>query len=453
MARQAVEPRATLAAIRADLERLPSSDRPFRRYLTLDHLHNNLTVADDSLRAHRVAASKLVNSLSWQPEIVVPEVVAGTDERVLALDLRKLGWEPADWKAIVRAYPYGVSHSDDSALRDLEREVARLAGTRLAALRVDWFVATVSRPPLYDQLLRLPASLRDLEAKLNVSLEGNFDRDVLRRAGMVSSGVSRHNRLVERHPTPFGAYWRSYDFGSSDGRGNLILFPLGPKFRGNRFDDQAFEQAGGEVVFHLPNGLQGYMLADAQDRRLDAPAPVAIVRDLDETGGTPEVINGISCLACHKNGMKTFQDEIRANPAVFADARDKLDRLYAPLAEMDKLLARDEKRFLDALELAIGPFLAVGDDARKSAIDLIEPIGKVAQDYNKDLSADAVAAELELPSIQAVRSAIGADRFRELGLGPLLDAKAVKRELWEGKVRSLFRRISQELGRATTQEL
>lgn len=453
VARKPVDARAALAAVRDHLNKLAPAERPFQRYVTLDHLHNNPTVTDDSLRIHRAAVSKLLNSLSWQPEVVLPEAIDGPAALVLNVDLRKLGWEPDDWKAIARAYPYDVTHPDDATFRELEREVARLSGTRLAALRADWFVATVSRPPLYDKLLRLPASLRDLEARLNVHLERNFDRDVLKRAGLVTSGVSRHNRLVERHPTPFGAYWRSYDFGSSAGRGNLILFPLGPKFPGNRFDDQAFEQAGGEVVFHLPNGLQGYMLAKADDSRLDAPAPVAIVRDLDETAGTPEVVNGISCIACHKNGMKTFKDEVRGHPAVFADAKEKLERLYAPTAEMDRLLARDETRFLDALDQAIGPFLRAGGDAKKGPRDLIEPVGEVARLYNKDLSPEAVSAELELPTIEAVRNAIGADKFRELGLGPLLDAKAVKRELWEGKGRSLFHRVSNELGRATNQEL
>ena len=371
--RKPIEARATLAAIATHLNKLKRADQPYQRFFTLDHLHNNPTLADDSLAVHRAAVSKLANSLSWQPEIVVPEVVEGTEGTVLVIDLRKLGWDFEDWKAIAKAYPYGVTHSDDEAFRDLEREVARLAGTRLAAIRADWFVATVSRPPLYDRLLRLPASLRDLEHKLGVNLEANFDRDILKRAGMITSGVSKHNRLVERHPTPFGAYWRSYDFGSSDGRGNLNLFPLGPRFPGNHFDDQAFEQAGGEVIFHLPNGLQGYMLADAKDRRLDAPAPIAIVRDREETAGTPEVVNGISCIACHKNGMKSAIDEIRASPAVFAAAAEKMLRLYPPTAELNKLTARDEKRFLDALDLAIGSFLKIGDDSGKSVRDLVEP--------------------------------------------------------------------------------
>jgi len=279
VARKPVEARAALEAIRDHLAKLGPADRPFQRYITLDHLNNNPTVGDDVLRVNRAAVSKLLNSLSWQPEIVVPTAIDGPSALVLNIDLRRLGWDPDDWKQIARAYPYGVTHPDEATFRELEREVARLSETRLPSLRADWFVATVSRPPLYDAILRLPESLRDLEAKLNVHLERNFDRDVLRRAGLVTSGVSRHNRLVERHPTPFGAYWRSYDFGSSAGRGNLILFPLGPRFHGNRFDDQAFEQAGGEVIFHLPNGLQGYMLANAKDRRLDAPAPIAIVRD------------------------------------------------------------------------------------------------------------------------------------------------------------------------------
>ena len=259
-----------------------------------------------------------------------------------------LGWDASDWKAIARVYPYGVTHAEDETLLELERQIALATGTRLAALRGDWFVAIASRPPLYDQLLKLPAELHALEAeRLKVSLETNFARDVLQRAGLITSGVSRHNRLVERHPTPFGAYWRSYDFQSSAGRGNLLRFPLGPRFAGNPFDDQAFEQAGGEVIFHLPNGLQGYMLANAKDQRLDAPAPIAIVRDGSEAAGTPEVVNGLSCIACHKYGMKTFTDEIRTirpSSATAGEARPAL-----PRAEGDEPVAgEDEKRFCSA---------------------------------------------------------------------------------------------------------
>lgn len=451
--RRPIPARSTTAAIHKHVSSLPRADQPYHRYILLDHLYNNAGVDDDLLRVYRAAVSKLVNSLSWQSTIVVPEVLEGTEKTVMVLDLRKLGWELDDWKSVAKSYPYGVTHPDDVPLHDLEREVARLTGVRLPAFRADWFVASVSRPPHYERLLRLPETLGELEAKLSVDLPRNFSRDTLRRGGMVTSGVSRHNRLVERHPTPYGAYWRSYDFASSTERGNLLLFPLGPKFNGNPFMDRAFEQAGGEVIFHLPNGLQGYMLARADDARLDAPAPVAIVRDRDETSGTPEVVNGVSCIACHQFGMKTFTDEVRNYPAVFGEMAEKLNRLYAPKAEMDGLLALDEKKFLDALDLAVGPFLRGPGVEKKSVRDLIlfEPIGRVATLYKTDLSPAAVAAELESPDIEAVRAAVGGDRFRELGLGPLLDAKAVKRELWEGKGFSLFHRVSNELGRSRSE--
>ncbi len=433
------------------LKSLPAADRPYQRYLSLNDLHNNKTIDEEILRIHKAAASKLVNSLSWQPEIVVPEAIKGTEDTILNIDLRKLGWSADDWRAIAKYYPYGVTHPEDESFRELESEIAGLTRFRLSVLRADWFVVTASRPPLYDQLLRLPLNLRDLELKLNVRLEENFDRDVLRRGGLITSGVSRHNRLVERHPTPFGAYWRSYDFGSSGGDGNLLLKPLGPKFPGNPFADQAFVQAGGEVVFHLPNGLQGYMLAKADDTRLDGPAPIAIVRDRDETSGTPEVVNGLSCIYCHKNGMKFFQDEIRQHPAVFADARIKMQRLYPTAEDMNALLQKDEKRFLDALSLAVGRFLLVGGNAQKAVRDLIEPVGEVARLYNQDLSPASVAAELDLADVAKIQSKLGESKFQELGLGPLLDAKAVKRELWEGPDESLYHRVANELGLARNQ--
>jgi hypothetical protein len=321
-------------------------------------------------------------------------------------------------------------------------------------------VATASRPPLYDRLLKLPATLGELEVKkLGVHLERNFDDGTLRRGGLITSGVSRHNRLVERHRTPFGAYWRSYDFKTSAGRGNLLLFPLGPRFRDNEFDDQAFEQAGGEVIFNLPNGLQGYMLADAKDNRLDAPAPVAIVSDQSEAAGTPEIVNGLSCLACHSSGMKSFRDEIRAHPAVFARARRKVEQLHPLPDEMDKLLARDEDRFLRAVDEAMGDFLRSGDLAKADVRELVrrinEPIGEVARLYVKDLTPEAVAAELGLPNVEALKGAIlGNPKLQEFGLGPLLDAHALKRELWEDDPElSLFHRVATEFGRGPNTKL
>jgi serine/threonine-protein kinase len=458
-----IDDAATLNAIRdhlRDPKKVKPADRPFQRYVTLTHLHNNPAIADDAIRIHRAAVAKLLNSLSWQEEIAVPRPIDGPAAVILNIDLRAYGLDARDWNAIEKAYPYGVLHSEDESLSEVETEVARITGTRIPVVRGDWLVATASRPPLYDRLLKLPATLRELEVhKLGVHLDKNFDDETLKRGGLITSGVSRHNRLVERHRTPFGAYWRSYDFKTSAGRGNLLLFPLGPRFAGNPFDDQAFEQAGGEVIFNLPNGLQGYMLADAKDNRLDAPAPVAIVSDKSEASGTPEIVNGLSCMACHSSGMRTFRDEIRDHPAVFARARQKVQRLHPPSDEMDKLLARDEDRFLRKLDEAMGDFLRPGELAKADIRELVkrinEPIGEVARSYSKDLTPEAVAAELGLPDVATLQGAIrGNPRLQELGLGPLLDAHALKRELWEDDPEfSLFHRVATEFGKGPNTKL
>ncbi len=457
-----IDDAATLNAIRdhlRDANKVKPADRPFQRYLTLTQLHNNAAISDEQIRIHRAAVSKLLNSLSWQAEITLPRAIDEPARVILNIDLRAYGWDSRDWNEIERAYPYGVQHSEDDALSEVESEIAKLTGTRLPVIRGDWFVATASRPPLYDRLLRVPANLPELEARLGVQLEKNFDEGTLQRGGLITSGVSRHNRLVERHRTPFGAYWRSYDFKTSAGRGNLLLFPLGPRFRGNPFDDQAFEQAGGEVVFNLPNGLQGYMLADAKDNRLDAPAPVGIVSDGSQTSGTPEIVNGLSCLACHSSGMKPFRDEIRGHPAVFAGAKRKVEQLHLAPDEMDKLLARDEDRFLRALEVVMGDFLRSGELAKADIRELVrrinEPIGEAAKVYNRDLTPEAVAAELGFAGVEALQAAIrGNPKLQELGLGPLLDSHALERELWADDAEfSLFHRVVTEMGKVPVTKL
>src|SRR5205823_3974898 len=87
--------------------------------------------------------------------------------------------------------------------------------------------------------------------------------------------------------------WKSYDFKSSAGLGNLFIYPLGPRFDGNPYERHAFKHDGGEMIFNLPNGLQGYMLADGKETRIDA-GPIAVVSDNGKVSGTPESISAIA---------------------------------------------------------------------------------------------------------------------------------------------------------------
>src|SRR5690606_34157115 len=117
------------------------------------------------------------------------------------------------------------------------------------------------------------------------------------------------------HPAAFGAYWKSYDFGSSAGRNSLTQFPLGPRYEGNQHDRAAFEHDGGEIIFNLPNGMQGYLLVDAKGKRIDR-GPINVVCDSKKPLGNSEVINCISCMVCHVHGMQPFADDILSGHGV-----------------------------------------------------------------------------------------------------------------------------------------
>src|SRR5262249_24742039 len=146
-------------------------------------------------------------------------------------------------------------------------------GCPLPYVRGDWFVAAAARPPLYHDVLQLPKTDRELEAMLRVDVAQNLRQDRVARAGFNSSGVSRNNRLIERHESGAVVYWKSYDFGSNAGRQNLFAHPLGP---GDCLT--TFQHDGGEIIFNLPNGLQAYLLVAGDGRRIDK-GPTAIVSD------------------------------------------------------------------------------------------------------------------------------------------------------------------------------
>jgi serine/threonine-protein kinase len=427
---------AMLRAIRDHVRKQDADARPFLRFYTLTHLHNLPSVKDDDLRLYRAALSKLVNSLSWKKKIVLPQRVdpGGT---IFAVDLRDLDWDRYGlWKVVLEKYPYGLSfhnYPEDEEARELARELTDLTGTALAYIRADWFIAHASRPPLYHLLLRLPASAGELERLLDVNVEANYLRGALARAGFANSGVSGHNRLVERHEASTGAYWKSYDFKSDEGEANLILRPLGPLFRGQHFPDLAFRHAGGEIIFNLPNGLQGYLLVDGKDRRIDE-GPIEVVSDRLKTSGTPAIVNGLSCMACHKHGMiADFKDSIRSGTAVQGEALSRVKALYKTGQEMDRLLKQDEDRFLAALDQACGPFLRSGPDDKTDIRAFSETIGPIARWYNlQKVGAEEAAAELGLENAQKLKGAIETNaRLRELGLGPLAQGETIGRQAWE----------------------
>lgn len=398
-----------LLKIAEDLERTAPRDRPYIRYLSLAHLRNAGT-PEEELESHRLAIAKLVNSLSWRREIALP---APVDEArtLFRIDLRDYLWTEAMWRRVLTDYPYAM-------VRPETERIARLSGEIAAYVRGDWFVAAASAPPLYHELLGLPHSVAELERRLGVDTARQLteEKHVI-RAGVRSSGVSQNNRAMERHASPFGAYWRSYDFRSNLGDQNIFANPL------------RLNAAGGEIIFNLPNGLQAYFLADALGRRIDT-APLEIVSDRNQPDD-PLIRNGRSCMACHFNGMKSFRDDVRQAIQRQGLSPDDLDRalaLYAPQDAIDRAIAEDEARFLRAEQELGGKYASKRWDTNAQT----EPVNALSRRFESELPMELAAAEAGLEARDFYERIRWNTRLNSLGLGQLLaTGGAVKRDVWE----------------------
>jgi serine/threonine-protein kinase len=420
---------------------------PTYRFFSLRNLHNMPPeqVRDGDLVLYQAALSKLLNSLSWRSKIVLPEKVDAAGV-VLAVNIEDLDWADARgknlWREILKANPYALTHArypDSPAVNNRWKAIAEKTGTDVPVLRVDWFIAHASRPPLYHTLLQLPENLTELLERIPVgpgehlNLHRNIVAGQVVRAGFNGSGVSeRNNRLIERHETGYGAFWISYDFKVSAGKGNLFVFPLGPSFSGNPFERHAFVHDGGEIIFNLPNGLQGYLLIDGKGNRIDE-GPVNIVSDGKKVSGTPAIVNGLSCMACHQHGMIRKDDQIRDSHVLHGTARERINDIYPKSEVLNDSYSRDEKRFLDGLTTALRPFLLTGPNAAKAVTDFPEPISPIARWYvASELTLADAARELGLDKPEKLAGFIeGNEELQLQGLLPLARGKTIKREVWE----------------------
>jgi tetratricopeptide (TPR) repeat protein len=411
----------TLQAMRDDLDRAAPRDRPFLRYFTLTHLHN-AGQSKDELQSYRHGLSKLLNSLSWSKRIVVPRAV-DAHETILRIDLRDYQWNEKTWELLLARNPYGVDFGTASA-----KASALATRCDLPFLRADWFVAVASRPPLYHDILQLPTSERELENLLRVDILANIRQERVVRAGFNSSGVSRNNRLIERHESGATVYWKSYDFGGNTGRQNLFAHPLGPLTpaplpdggdRG-RGEGDGFQHDGGEIIFSLPNGLQAYLLVDGKGQRIDK-GPTSIVSDPRRPDRAVE--NGLSCMSCHARGIIQKADQVREHvlksPRAFTpNAVETIQALYPPADKLATVMRTDAKRFQDAVAETGAP------------LSVTEPIAALAARFEAELDLPLAAAESGVAAADFLKAL---ERFPHLAkqLGPLrLSGGTVQRQVF-----------------------
>ena len=414
-----IAPGEILMTIEAHLMSLSPFDRAYARYFTLTHLYN----AGDPpsiLDEYRKGLNKLINSLSWGSTITNPEPIDAR-ETIFYIDLRHYEWDVNDaWTAIEAEYPYhiGFNAPEQSGLKAQLGRLQQEMKCDIPSIHADWFIAKASLPPLYHDLLSLPLTDRALETQLEVDVVRNLlNAPGVRvwRAGTNNSGVSNNNRVIERHTSRYGAYWKSYDFAGSVGTQNIFTHPL------------SFTHDGGEVVFNLPNGLQAYYITTAVGSRLDA-APINIVSN--PAASDPTVRNGLSCFGCHTEGMKIFDDEVRSvieSNTTPAYDKDHALRLYVEQSEIDGLMRQDMDRYRTAL-------LATG-----GSVDDIEPIARFHEVFQGPIDASYAAAVVGLETeafLEKIRENVG---LQNIGLLVLDSANgSMKRDAWTSSFRDIL---------------
>lgn len=371
-----------MLAIARDLNEVEQRDRRFVRYFTFSEMPLAEVDCDaegalkNPIHYMHAGFNKLINSLSNGPRVVPVVPVENTEGAVVRIDLRDYDWTEDDWlslstgaytreaedaefteeawKDLAPVYPYAVDPKFDPLLQT----VADATGTFVPILRADWVARFASQSPYYDILLDLTADIRDIEERIGVDVDRDIRDLRMIRAGMLAgaSGVSDHNRMLERFELPRdGYYWKSYDFAGSHGGQSLELHPDGPAELAETPSGTApFEHDGGEMVFSLRNGLQGYYLSTNKgERLLVGPASIVSFRQ-KPIGKGVEVVNARSCFDCHANGIIDKRDEVRE--AISASTRfsrrelEVLLEMYVDNDTLDEYYAKDRDAFLTTLQ-------------------------------------------------------------------------------------------------------
>jgi mono/diheme cytochrome c family protein len=377
-------------SMRDDILDLDEEDRGTTRYLTLTHLHN-AGMCQRELDLYRDGLAKAVNSLSREPVLVRP-VPIDEAKTIYRIDLRDYGWDSNEnfpetgddvWDAIVEVNPFAVQFKGNAA--DILREQS---GADVPFQTADSFIQLATgglldgvdeNLALYTRILDVPNNITDLQLQVTgKDAQSEIANDRAFRVILEDSGVSQWNRAYDRFSgANNGQYlYVSHDFDNAGGDADLFSNPID------------FVAAGGEVIFTLPNGLQGYMLADAAGKEI-LEGPTDVVGDPGQKDGVVRV--GISCMACHNNGIISKRDEFydfyngkgASNKNLFSAAdHDLIEKLFAdPDASLNKQDV-DALRFRTALtEMGIN-------------LENPEPIINTSWQFTDSLNMTRVAAEL-----------------------------------------------------------
>ena len=251
------------------------------------------------------------------------------------------------------------------------------SGTTVPVMFADSMLDVASIGNLYYALIDVNVQdtldnfiLNDLQIDVALNLE-NEDQV---RAGTTRSRISRQDRMVQRDDIEAraGVLWQSFDF-LDDQNESIFEDPFG------------FAEGGTEAIFTLPNGMFGYIIADADSN---------IVEDsdilLDSSQNNFRAITSISCSNCHQTGLIPVADEVRdiaidnaRNSGLNNDDIEQLEGVYPDADEFARIVADDSSAFYQAALSRAG-----------LPIQGVDPVSFVFLRFDQDMTLADAAGDL-----------------------------------------------------------
>lgn len=352
------------AEVAQDLAGLDADDALTTRYIALTNRFTSGVCALVSLDRDRQAMFKLVNALSTETTVEKPRPVDQA-QTIYAINIEDYGWDQpvtvvidgvatdfADkWEAIADANDFAVPFVGD----DADDAVAD-SGTTIPVQFSDSLLDAASIGNLYYALIDVDVNQTLPDFILNnllIDVAANLADEDQIRAGTTKSRISRQDRVLQRDEINArqGVLWQSFDF-EADGQNESI------------FEDPfGFAAGGTEAIFTLPNGMFGFIIADAVGN---------IVEDsnilVDFSQNNFRAVTMVSCSNCHAQGLIPVVDEVReialANARVSGLNRDEVEQLeavYPSAQEFARTVEADSTQFYKAALTKATVPLAGGD--------------------------------------------------------------------------------------------
>jgi hypothetical protein len=448
-AQSAASPQEAYALALADAKAMGADKAYYTEWLDCTHL-----TPEGRADAAKVLAF-WVNSLSREPDIVIPRQLAGG--AVLAIDCRDYGmdvktfWKFGDPEAkepyfhviaeVEQTYhqldQYGRQQASTRKVRQTYQApwlgkanveaLYALTKNPAPVLRADWFfnqtAVAKDRHVGYYDLLGLGKKEADFQRLIGANATEAKRLKLELAATVAASGVTLNNRGIVRQQALAGAYWFTQDYKTSVDKQNTARLLAG--------DTEPPAGDASEQYGALPNGLFAFWLQNDKAERQDA-APDFIASDSKSTSNDRRVHAGLSCVRCHVEGLRPINDHARGlfrGPLQLKspdyDKLKRLRQLYG--SDLPRQLEADNARFAASVKACNG--LEVGANAKlvggfwEQYADQPVDIGRAAAELGCDAEKLVAAVQLYARGAQVFDPVIAA--FAQV------PPQTVRREHWE----------------------